>query len=301
MFLQFIGYLSAGVLIIGLIFKILKYALLPEHLRWELYPVAHETKEKLDYGGSYFEEVDWWEKKIKKSLFNEIKEMLEEILLLKGVYKNNKQLWNASFPFHIGLYSLVAHLGFLFIGALLQVFGIPIVTTNLVGKIIHYLTIGTGVLGFTIASIGAIGLIIKRATNENLKKYSSIVDFFNLSFLLSIFVFGFLSWIIADPYFAMIREFIYGLITFKFVIVQNIFTVITIILTSAFFIYYPFTHMTHPIAKYFTYHSIRWGDKENTKGSKLESKVLKNLQRQVSWEAPHIKSGGTWVDAATSD
>ena len=34
---------------------------MPMHVRWELYPVAHE-KGRASYGGSYFEEVDWWTK-----------------------------------------------------------------------------------------------------------------------------------------------------------------------------------------------------------------------------------------------
>ena len=36
---------------------------LPVHVRWEIYPVQHETAAKVAYGGSYLEEIDWWEKK----------------------------------------------------------------------------------------------------------------------------------------------------------------------------------------------------------------------------------------------
>ncbi|MCK7515284.1 MAG: hypothetical protein MZV70_72345 [Desulfobacterales bacterium] len=36
---------------------------LPLHVRWEIYPVQHETTAKVAYGGSYMEELNWWEKK----------------------------------------------------------------------------------------------------------------------------------------------------------------------------------------------------------------------------------------------
>ena len=39
---------------------------LPVHVRWEIYPVQHETTAKVAYGGSYMEELNWWEKKHEK-------------------------------------------------------------------------------------------------------------------------------------------------------------------------------------------------------------------------------------------
>ena len=34
----------------------------PTHVRWEIYPVQHETTARAAYGGSYLEELNWWEK-----------------------------------------------------------------------------------------------------------------------------------------------------------------------------------------------------------------------------------------------
>lgn len=39
--------------------RIARIARLPLNVRWEVYPVPHEAKEKRGYGGSYMEEVDW--------------------------------------------------------------------------------------------------------------------------------------------------------------------------------------------------------------------------------------------------
>jgi hypothetical protein len=60
--------------------------------------------------------------------------------------------------------------------------------------------------------------------------------------------------------------------------------------------------MTHFIAKYFTYHEVRWNDEPNEKNSKIEKEIDKVLQYPVSWSAPHIKGDGkkNWVDVATT-
>ena len=60
----------------------------------------------------------------------------------------------------------------------------------------------------------------------------------------------------------------------------------------------PFTRMVHYVAKYFTYHKVRWDDEPNTRGSKLEGKVQELLARPESWSAPHIRPGETWSEQA---
>jgi hypothetical protein len=61
--------------------------------------------------------------------------------------------------------------------------------------------------------------------------------------------------------------------------------------------------MAHFIAKYFTYHSVRWSDKPNWKDSKLEAKMAECLTYRPTWSASHIAGDGTktWVDIATSN
>ncbi len=61
-------YLSVAVFVIAVAVRALKLARLPLHLRWELYPVAHE-KGRASYGCSYLEEPDWWTKPRQSSLF----------------------------------------------------------------------------------------------------------------------------------------------------------------------------------------------------------------------------------------
>ena len=53
-----VAYLSIAVFLIAVIYRVVRYLKNPIHLRWELYPVAHEGT-RARYGGSYLEEVDW--------------------------------------------------------------------------------------------------------------------------------------------------------------------------------------------------------------------------------------------------
>lgn len=57
-FLHFAFYFGLVIFLILVISKAIKIATAPVHLRWELYPVAHE-KGKAHYGGSYLEEFEW--------------------------------------------------------------------------------------------------------------------------------------------------------------------------------------------------------------------------------------------------
>ena len=73
------------------------------------------------------------------------------------------------------------------------------------------------------------------------------------------------------------------------------------ILTAVFFLYLPFTHMTHFVGKFFTYHKVRWEDHPNIRGSKIEKAVAEYLGYKLSWSAPHIKAGTSWAEAVSGD
>jgi hypothetical protein len=48
------------------------------------------------------------------------------------------------------------------------------------------------------------------------------------------------------------------------------------------------------------YHSIRWEDTPNVRGSRVEAEILNNLGFKPTWVAPHIGADGkkTWADLA---
>ena len=76
--LQLLMYVAYAVFFIGVAYRAYRMANMPVHLRWDLYPIPHE-KGKSEYGGSYYEEVDWWTKPSKFNWVTEMKFMAPEI------------------------------------------------------------------------------------------------------------------------------------------------------------------------------------------------------------------------------
>jgi nitrate reductase gamma subunit len=303
MWILFWTYFCIGLFVVAAGLRIYKQLKMPVHLRWELYPVMTEGGDKPKYGGSYLEELNWWEKKREHSLWNEITFMAPEILLLRGLWEENKKLWWVSFPFHFGLYLLIGTFGLLFIGALAQFGGVTIDPSGgILGAGIYYLTILLGFAGLTLGLAGSIGLIGRRLIDSDLKKYTAISDMFNLFLFLAFFAAGLAAWLLFDHSFAGARGFVTGLLTFQAPETLTLVGTATAFLAAFAIGYIPLTHMSHMFMKYFMYHSIRWEDTPNTKGSQVEAAIIKNLGFKPTWSAAHIGADGskTWVDVATT-
>ena len=296
-----LSYLSILLFIFFVVSKIRKYATAPVHIRWELYPVAHEGK-KSKYGGSYYEEVDWWTKKREVYRVAEIIAMMEEIILLKGVYKHNKKLWLLSFPFHLGLYLVTTTLFLLILSAILDITNIVALTEtgSGLGSVIHYLTLATGYSGLLLTFIGAAGLLVQRLTDEKFRFYNTPMDILNLVFILILVVSVAITLLYSNESFAASGAFVKNLLTFNIAEISDPYFAAHIILIALFLVYFPMTRMMHLFAKYFTYHDVRWQDEPNVKGSKLEAKIKEALNFGVSWSAPHMKTGKTWAEVATT-
>ncbi|MBI4199525.1 MAG: respiratory nitrate reductase subunit gamma [Chloroflexi bacterium] len=291
--------LALFVLVVGV--RVVRIASLPVHLRWELYPVAHEKG--AGHGGSYFEQVDWWAKPRAVTRLGELKEMLGEMLLLKALYHHNRALWTCSFPFHFGLYTLAAFGGLLGLGALAQLGGLAVTAGggNL-GQILYFLPIPAGFLGLALALIGATGLLRRRLTDPSLRDYTTASDVFNL--LCFLVTFGVvLAAALTDPTFTLFRDFLTSLLTFSAAPAGTALVWLAVLMATLLLAYIPMTHMAHFFTKWFTWHSVRWDDEPNLPGSRIEAQVKKALQYPVSWSAPHIQGDGrkTWVDVATEE
>lgn len=294
MWLQIVTYISFIFIIVASFIKVRRIAGKPLHLRWELYPVAHEKGHK--YGGSYLEQLDWWAKPRRRSFFGMLTYIMREGLWFEKCYRNNRGLWYFTYPFHIGLFLLGGWLFLLFVGAIAMIFGV----TESIAWVtaVHYLTLGTGAAGFALSTIGSIGLLIKRSIDENLRLYSSPTDYFNLTFILAIVLSGLCSWYLFDPGFAYAREFMKSLITFGSAPTNPAMT-IGIILFSVFLVYMPFTHMMHWLTKYFTYHTVCWDDAPNLGGGNIQDKVEELLNQPITWSGPHIQPGKKWKEVVS--
>jgi nitrate reductase gamma subunit len=301
-FIQVLFYLGVLTCLVGIVYKIIRLATMPMHLRWDLYPIPHE-KTKHAYGGSYYEEVDWWTKPNKISRLSELKEMAREIIFIQTLYRNNRSLWWFSFPFHFGLYLCIGCIMLLIVASILGRMGIPVTGMSSNGFIValYYVCVALGITGTGLGLLGSIGLLVSRIVRYNLRATSVWTDYFNLLLLASVFSTGLVCWATVDNYFAVSSAFVTSLITFSTLAPLPSVASVHYALTALFLLWLPFTHMTHFVGKYFTYHHVRWEDHPNAKGSDLERAVNDALGYRIRWAAPHIKSDGNWGDAAAGD
>ena len=294
-------YFAILLFVVMVISKIFKYANTPVHVRWELYPVAHEPKRN-KYGGSHYEEEEFWKHKPKKNHLAELWAMFEEIVFLKGVYLHNRKLWYFSFPFHLGLYLITTTFLLIVLSVILNLFSLINISDiqNTADYIFHYLTVLFVYAGLILTFVGCIGLLFQRATDKKFKFYNTPMDYINLLFILVLVISISITLIFSNSSLILSKEFVKNLITFNWVEINNGLFILNVILISLFLLYFPITRMMHLFAKYFTYHDVRWEDEQNVKGSKLEKKVKEALNFGVSWSAPHMKTGKTWAEVATN-
>jgi nitrate reductase gamma subunit len=278
------SWLSVSVFVMCCVWRALKYARAPVHLRWDLYPVAHEPGR--DHGGSYLEKKDWWDHPRKKSHWGEISAMAGEILLLKGVWENNRKLWWGSLPFHWGLYVLV-----------LTTLGLVIVGLGVAPGPLLTLLAWLGLVGGTLTSVGALVLLAIRYTDGMFRPYTTTLDRLNLLLLV---VLGGLSAAVAVMPAGMSKA---GAAVGQILRLRapelTPLLGIQMAVSALFLFYMPFTRMVHFFSKYFTYHQVRWDDRPVKAGSRLDRQLNEARNFGVAWSARHVGSG-TWVDVVTT-
>ena len=294
----------AGLLIflVGCVRRILQYARTPIHLRWELYPVPHEEASRVAHGGSYFETGDWWLKPHHSNRIGELRVMIPEMLFLKGLWEFNRRLWVPSFLFHFGLYLLIGAVVLVALGA-----GLPLLMPSLAGSsfwiFLAQLYRITAYAGATLSVVGALLLLLRRATDPDLRNYTKPADFFNLLFFIIAFAIVAAGYIVRSPGSAGVGDLARGLLRFDpKVPVSGLFG-LGLVLASALVAYIPFTHMAHFIAKYFTYHAVRWDDRSNVRGGSIESAIAQYLTYRPTWSAKHVGADGkkSWAEVATTN
>ncbi len=300
-----VAYLGLVFFLIACIARFMMWAKMPMHVRWELYPVAHEGGGKAAYGGSYLEESDWWTKKREVSLLGELKVMVPEILFLVALREHNKKLWTWSFPFHFGLYLVAGATAFMLAGGLAIGYlpeSIAVPVAKIMGMVLPFL----GGAGLVLGIIGAIGLFMRRRGRE-LRDYTAPADLFNLVFFMAAFGVAFVTFVGFDRDFSMVTTFVVNLVTFNLAPIGDglagTLLTLSVVLLALLTAYIPTTHMSHFIGKSFAYHSIRWSDEPNLAGGKQEKEIEELLSRPVSWSAPHINADGkkSWLDVTLED
>ncbi|MHC4969302.1 MAG: respiratory nitrate reductase subunit gamma, partial [Planctomycetota bacterium] len=191
----------------------------------------------------------------------------------------NRRLWWFTFPFHTGLYLLI-------VAAVPLAFGWNVGASVLAGA------------GFVLGGLGALGLLISRFADSRLKAMASPASRFNLLVLLAVFATG--AWALAasDGFAAGMRGYGKALLTADRSLETSGILAVHVVVALLFLAYLPFTQMMHFVAKYFTYHQVRWNDEPMERGSRMEKEVTGLLGQPMTWKADGKKN---WVDIATED
>lgn len=278
-------YAAFACFVLGCLRRVRQYASLPVHLRWELYPVPHEPPQRAEHGGFYFEQSEWWTTPRRPNRIGELRFMLAEIFLFRSVRESNPALWWRSLLFHSGLYCIVA-------AAALHLFN----TFESLSSILIF-SKALGLLGLCLTISGALALLWRRVSNLASRDYTHSADYFQLALIVITGVLLFIG--AANPVGITIGSILYGALTFNTALRVPPFLAAGLFLASALLACIPFSKMAHFIAKYFTFHTIRWDDAPNH-GGRFAKQMNANLAYRPTWSASHIGADGskTWADIA---
>ena len=178
-----IGFLcSAIVFLTAIAWRAIKIVRLPLHVRWELYPVAHE-KGRASYGGSYLEESDWWTKPRAVVAAGGTEGDDPRDSSAAGVWEHNRKHWFRSFPFHFGLYLLAGLIALLLLGGIATAARADVSAQGgPLGPTLYHLTYIVGYAGLGLGLIGSVALLVRRTFDPDYREYTKKADYFNLAF-----------------------------------------------------------------------------------------------------------------------
>lgn len=288
-------YLSiySGILLFvgGSAWRAYRYARLPVHLRWELYPIPHEEPQRARYGGSLFEDQHGTARPQRRHFLGEGRAMAAEILFFKSLRESNPRLWLDSYLFHFGIYCAFAAVA---ISAAAGLFGFAS-TFSIAGVMI-------GSTGAVLIITGAFLLLTRRLTEPDLRNSTRPGDLFNLLFFLATFLLLLIGYLLRPAGSASLAELAQGALRFDRDLQLGGTFATGLILASALAAYIPFTHMSHYVAKYFTWHTVRWDDRHSEAGSAIERNIRVSLVTKPTWSAPHMgdNSQKTWAEIVTT-
>ena len=291
-----LSYVLLGIFAFFFVLKTVKMARMPVHLRWELSPVPHE-KGRGHYGGSYLEDAEWWKKPREKDHMAEGLYMFKEILFLKALFEHKRGLWWFSFPFHFGLYLLIGAAALLVLGGIGT-------ATGLVSGEMWPLSVGLPLLvgaGCSLGVFGALGLLVTRMADKGMANSTTRASYFNVLLIGGMFGTGLWGVFSVPDFSNQVLGFVGALFTADMSLQLAGILKVHFLLTFVFLAYLPFTQMMHFVAKYFTYHEVRWDDNPVEPGGKLEKELFELLGQKPTWAGAHVRADGkkTWVDIAT--
>jgi hypothetical protein len=155
--------------------------------------------------------------------------------------------------------------------------------------------------GYGLGLMGAVGLFITRLTEKGMANSTTLATYFNVLLLGSMFGTGIWAVLSMPDFSAQAIGFVTALFTADMSVEIAGVLKAHFLLAFVFLAYLPFTQMMHFVAKYFTYHEVRWDDNPVEPGGKMEKELMELLGQSPTWSGPHVRADGkrTWVDIAT--
>ncbi|MEW6044982.1 MAG: respiratory nitrate reductase subunit gamma [Bacillota bacterium] len=278
---------ALGFFAVMVVCRVIQFASMPMHLRWELYPMPLDPKHH--YGGSYMEEVDYVRKPRQHVKLNGLREMAAEVFLLKRVREHNRfGLWPFSMAMHWGVYLLFFWLILLAVESLGGRNGLAAFTNAI------------GAASWVLGAVGTLGLMLRRAACPELAAYTAPVDYLHLLFLFGIFATGLAGWFTGPAYFEAVRRLANGALSpGDLPVAGSAWASAHLVLFALFLIYMPFSRLFHYAAKYFTIDKVLWDDLLNARGSEIERRVTSQLRYRLTWSGRHIAPGQSWAQEVT--
>ncbi len=271
----FIFYGSIVFCIIASLVRMRQLATAPLHLRWEIYR-----------GSSVYEQPDWWTRPA-VSFGEKLTSAMKDILLLRDYYKRNRGFWYVLYPFHLGVYLLVLWHVWLFAAAMT----IPVEDAPLWGLVWGHVAAG-------LVAIGSVGILVKRLTDPDMKAYYSRIHYFKWIFILITLVGGFYATQFYLGGMSGVLEYVNDQLAFEWAHKLNppLLTSIHVLSVAPWLIYLPLGHVMLVFFRY--YHELRWDHVPNFRGSALEKRAERQLERRVSWADSLIQTGKKWSEVA---
>jgi nitrate reductase gamma subunit len=157
-----------------------------------------------------------------------------------------------------------------------------------------------GPAGTILTVAGAGALLVHRLREPQLRAYTTAGDVFNLLFFMTALSVLGLGCLELGPSYAATAAIVRGLLTFDLALEIPGLLAAGLVMSALLAAYVPLTHMSHFIAKFFTYHSVRWDDAPSLKGGRLEVKIAEYLTYRPTWAAAHVAADGrkTWAEVA---
>ena len=273
----FIFYGSILFFIISTALRVRRGINAPIHLHWELYKES-----------SVYELTEWWTK-THNTFGEKFWSMVLDILFLREFYDRNRRFWYPLYAFHLGLYLLILWHAWLFIRAVSG----GIEDVSIFGWV-------WGTFSSWLALAGGSSILWMRMRDQELKVYYPPIHYIKWIFILLTLLGGIYA---VDLHFKSsvpaLLKYVREQVTFadlEHKLHPALGPALHVLFASVWLIYLPFSHVFKVFFRY--YHSLRWDEVPNVRGSKIERRIKEHLDRPVTWSAPHIQSGKRWKEIA---